>query len=264
MRTVKIKIASGLAAAVVLTAVLLVASPAQACPLDQASTTGCPEATAQINDGGVEVSAEQQKPGSGTPGYGSGASHTPRVIPPPREYPFPLPGEPGYRDYYTITDPVRLADLVNFKPAPGTSHMEPNGWMVVGLDTNFYATVQTQVQTGELLGQQASVRFTPARYRWNYGDGHGANLGTKGAPWAALGVHEFDRTATSHVYSKPGAYDINLTIYFSAEYKYAGGNWIPVAGMLPLPTNPLHATAGDAKTVLVNRDCNAHPGGPGC
>ncbi len=168
------------------------------------------------------------------------------------------------RDYYTVTSPVKISDLINFRPAPGVDHMEPSGWMIVGLDTNFYVTVQSQVQTGLLLGQQASVRFTPFRYHWRYGDGTAASLATRGATWAALGIREFDPTPTSHVYARPGGYDIDLTIDFSAEYRYAGGDWMPVVGSLPVPANRLHATAGEAKTVLVERDCTVHPGGPGC
>jgi hypothetical protein len=142
--------------------------------------------------------------------------------------------------------------------------MEPNGWMIVGLDTNFYAVVGSQVKAGLLLGQQASVRFTPVRYHWTYGDGHGANLASKGATWAAQGAQEFDRTPTSHVYANAGTYNIDLSIDFSAEYRYAGGDWVPIAGTINVPANRLTATAGAAKTVLVERDCTMPPSGPGC
>lgn len=222
----------------------------------------CTSTTAQINNGGVDVSASKGTPGSGgesSKGTGTGSAADVPPPPPPRP---PNTREP--RDYYTVTLPVKISDLVNFKPAPGVDHMEPNGWMIVGLDTNFYATVQSQVLTGELLGQQASVRFTPVGYRWSYGDGTSASLTTRGATWAALGIHEFDPTPTSHVYTQPGSYDIDLTVYFAAEYQYAGGIWVPVIGTLAVPANRLHATAGDAKTVLVERDCSVPPRGPGC
>jgi len=227
----------------------------------------CPEATAQINNGGVDVSASKGTPGSGngsSTGNGAGKSAGSAADVPPPPPPSPRPPIIQPRDYYTVTLPVKISDLVNFKPVPGVDHMEPNGWMIVGLDTNFYATVQSQVLTGELLGQQASVRFTPVGYRWSYGDGTAASLSTRGATWAALGIHEFDPTPTSHVYTRPGSYDIDLTVYFAAEYQYAGGIWVPVIGTLAVPANQLHATAGDAKTVLVERDCSVPPRGPGC
>jgi hypothetical protein len=227
----------------------------------------CPEVQAHVTDDGVDVSATHRAPGnntgSGQPG--TGASGTGQPAPPPG----PLPGTPEYEflhrnDGWTVTSPVTLADLVNFKPSPGVDRMEPNGWMIVGLDTNFYAVVGSQVKTGVLLGQQASVRFTPVHYHWTYGDGYGARLASKGGTWASQGVHEFDRTPTSHVYAKAGTYYIDLSIDFSAEYRYAGGEWIPVAGTINVPANRLMATAGAAKTVLVERDCTVPPLGPGC
>lgn len=228
---------------------------------------GDTQTSAHVTDDGVDVSATQGVPGNGTGSGqpGAGGSGTGQPAPPPG----PQPGTPEYEylhrnDGWTVTSPVTLADLVNFKPSPGVDHMEPNGWMIVGLDTNFYAVVGSQVKTGLLLGQQASVRFTPVRYRWSYGDGHGANLASKGGTWASQGLREFDRTPTSHVYARAGTYSIDLSIDFSAEYRYAGGEWIPVAGIINVPANRLTATAGAAKTVLVERDCTVPPLGPGC
>lgn len=160
--------------------------------------------------------------------------------------------------------PITLADIASFRPDPGVDHMEPNGWMIVGLDTNFYSVVDTQVKDGTLLGLPASVRFTPVGWHWTYGDGASANLGTAGSTWADQGIHEFDPTPTSHIYRQPGTYYIDLVIDFAAEYSVAGIPWTPIAGTLPVPANRLVATAGDAKTVLVERECTVNPSGPGC
>jgi hypothetical protein len=162
------------------------------------------------------------------------------------------------------TPAVTITDLKNFPASPGTDHMEPPGWMIVGLDTNFYSQVGVQVVEGTLLGQPASVRFTPVSWRWAYGDGTSAVRATPGATWAAQGIPEFDPTATSHVYTSAGTYFIDLSITFLADYRFAGGNWTRVTGTLTLPANRLEATAGGAKTVLVNRDCAQNPSGPGC
>ena len=97
--------------------------------------------------------------------------------------------------------------------------MEPNGWMIVGLDTNFFATGGVQVKDGTLLGQPASVRFTPVTWRWTYGDGTSASAAMGGTTWAAQGVREFDPTPTSHVYRSPGTYYIDLSIDYRAEYR---------------------------------------------
>jgi hypothetical protein len=261
---------------VLVASILVIEVPgAMACDVFEASTSGC--ATATIHNGGVDVTASHGSPGSdsatgsgGTKGDVRGTKDDP-ISHPPRVHPaIPEPvGNQGpedglIRDGFSLIRPVTLEDLVNFKPAPGVDHMEPNGWMIVGLDTNFYATVDVQVEEGDLLGQRASVRFTPVRYHWSYGDGSAAVLRTKGATWAAQGVHEFDRTLTSHVYVRQGAYDIDLSIDFAAEYRYAGSGWAQISGTIPVPANRLHAGAGDAKTVLVQRECTVKPVGPGC
>ncbi len=224
----------------------------------EAQTTGCPTSTGTVNGDGVDIRGSVNIPGSsgsnsGVRGGGRGGN---AVSPPPPP--------PPMRDGYSVTAPVTLADLVNFTPIAGVHHMEPNGWMVIGLDTNFFATVESGVQTGLLLKLPASVRFTAERYRWSYGDGTSATRSTRGASWAASGVQEFDRTATSHVYRTAGTYSIDLAIDFSAEYQYAGGPWIPISGTIPVAANRLVAAAGDANTVLVGRDCAQRPSGPGC
>ncbi|HEU4849776.1 MAG TPA: hypothetical protein VFS93_05125 [Terrimesophilobacter sp.] len=170
------------------------------------------------------------------------------------------------RPDYTVTMPVTLSDLARFRPNPGTDHMQPNRWMVVGLDTNFYARATQHVKSGTLLGRPASVRFTPVRYRWTYGDGATRTTATPGATWQVLGLHEFDATATSHVYRNPGTYYIDLTIGYAPEYRYADGTeWIPVSGVIWVPANRLVAeAAAGAKTVLVEDECTINPSGPGC
>ena len=104
----------------------------------------------------------------------------------------------------------------------------------------------------------------PAAWHWSYGDGTAASHPEPGASWAAQGAREFDPTGTSHIYAQYGTYEIDLAVSYAAEYRYAGGPWVPIAGRLTLPTNPLVITVGNAKTVLVERECTANPGGPGC
>jgi hypothetical protein len=170
----------------------------------------------------------------------------------------------GQRDGFTVTGPVHLSDLIGFAPTPGVDHMEPGGWSVVGLDTNFFATANSEVQTGVLLGKPASVRFTARAFRWVYGDGSAATLAGGGATWKALGLSSFDPTPTSHRYQREGTYAIDLTIEFGAEYRYTTDDWIRIAGTLAVPANRLTTTVGTAKTVLVARDCVQDPHGPGC
>ena len=179
----------------------------------------------------------------------------------------PRPGAPAAAAS-APTPSVTLRDLAAFRPAPGSQQMEPNGWVVPGLDANFYAIVGQQLVPGTLLGQPAAVRFTPVAYHWDYGDRTAAVRSTKGGTWAQLGLRDFDPTPTSHVYEVEGDYVIRLTIDFRAEYRFGAGAgsaaFRPVAGTISLPANELRVTVAGAKTVLVEHDCVANPAGPGC
>jgi hypothetical protein len=171
---------------------------------------------------------------------------------------------PGAPPPGVSTPAITITDIATFTPTPGRQQMEPDGWTIAGLDTNFYAITEPHVVNGTLLGRPADVRFTPIAYLWAYGDGASATRSTRGGTWAAQGIAEFEPTPTSHVYEHLGDYTITLSIAFAAEYRFAGSSWRPVAGTITLPANDLHIRAGTAKTVLVEHDCLANPSGPGC
>jgi hypothetical protein len=230
------------------------------CSAFDVSTNQC-NISGNINGPGVDLSGH-----AGAPGSASGKSSGKKKPSEPA-----CQGLPAACEKFVVIPPggpgnpaVTINDLKNFPATPGTDHMEPNGWMVVGLDTNFYSVVGTEIVNGTLLGQPASVRFTPVSWHWTYGDGTRATRATPGTTWAAQGIPEFDPTSTSHVYRAEGTYFIDLSITFTADYKYATANWTHVFGTITLPANRLEATAGNAKTVLVNRDCTQNPSGPGC
>jgi hypothetical protein len=238
------------------------------CTPGDASLGECPNVSGNLNGGAAVLEGTAGSPGSGSGAGGSGAgdngaASTP--IDPNAQCVIVVAGRCLYAvDHGVQVQPITLADIAAFRPDPGVDNMEPNGWMIVGLDTNFFATGGTQIKDGTLLGQPASVRFTPVTWRWTYGDGAAASLGTAGGTWGSQGIEEFDPSPTSHVYRAPGTYYIDLSIDFTAEYRFGGTQWIGIAGILPLAANRLVATAGDAKTVLVERECTRNPGGPGC
>lgn len=247
---------------------------ASVCGTGSQLTGGCPNVGGEVGDGGATLTGDQRIPGSpgGSGGGTGGSGGSGRSAEPPRpcEEVFaglcygegqgkPTEGEPA-----PGIPSVTLSDIAHFRPQAATQFMQPDGWMVVGLDTNFYALIDRHVVSGSLLGASADVRFTPVAYRWRYGDGSAARLTTKGAPWSAQGLSEFDPTATSHVYRASGTYVIDLDVEYTAEYRFAGGGWVPLSGTIVLPANRLVATAGDAVTVLVDRHCAQPPAGPGC
>ena len=172
---------------------------------------------------------------------------------------------------FTITPPpaegaVTLADVAAFQADAGTVLTEPNGWAVLGLPLNAISTAATHTVDGTLLGQPASVRFTPTAWVWNFGDGtRSITTATSGATWADLRVPEFDPTATSHIYTTRGNYRITVDVRFTVEYRIGTGAWTPIPGTLTLPaTAPSDIRAIGARTVLVADNCNDNPRGPGC
>ena len=231
------------------------------CDRDQVLLGGCPTVDAGIDGDHVDITGTQPGSGSGPGNSGGGGGNTQQPVDP--DCP-PAPALCVSRGEWGATTTPTLADIVSFRPTPGVDHMEPNGWFVTGLDANFYATGGSSVVTGTLLGRPASVRFTPIRWAWAYGDGASATRSTKGGTWRSQGIHSFDPTPTSHVYNNPGTYYIDLTIGYRAEYSWDGSSYGSIVGTLWLPANRLVATVGGAKTVLVERDCAANPSGPGC
>ncbi len=239
----------------------------------------CGSASAKVNGNEVDLSASASRPNSNPSSRGGPPSQT-QGSPPP----LPVRGLNCVIAPYDRTDPrctpappatsappgpkgtpaVTLADIATFRPAPGTDHMEPDGWAVAGLDTNFYALAPQQIVPGTLLGRPAEVRFTAVGFHWDYGDGTGAARGTPGGTWDQLRIAEFDPTPTSHVYAAEGDYTIHLRIDYRAEYRFDGPDFVSIVGIIALPANDLTITVGDATTVLVNHDCSAQPSGPGC
>jgi hypothetical protein len=159
---------------------------------------------------------------------------------------------------------LAMSDLASFYPQRPTVASEPDGWAIIGLDTNFVSSAAQHTASGILLGRPASVRFTPVSFLWDYGDGVRASTASGGRTWKQWGVPEFSPTPTSHIYSAGGSYDVRLTVEYTAQYSIASGPWLGVPGTLRLSAPTFTVVAADAKTVLVQRNCQADPQGPGC
>lgn len=261
-------------AALLLAASLLVlstgapANAASACLPSQVYSGDCDsQVGGEVANGGVTLTGTQSNPGqTGTSNTGGGVVAPPPILGWDARCFIANQGDPSVC-IATPTDPIptiTISDIATFIPTPGRQQMEPDGWTVAGLDTNFYAITGQHVVNGTLLGRPADVRFTPTTYLWAYGDGTSATKSTMGATWAAQGIAEFEPTPTSHVYDELGNYTITLDIVFTAEYRFAGGPWRPVVGTITLPANDLYLRVGTAKTVLVEHDCQQNPAGPGC
>lgn len=167
----------------------------------------------------------------------------------------PTPGTPA----------VTLADIASFRPVPVPSASEPNGWGVVGLDTNFVSSGSSQIVTGTLLGRPASVRFTPVAYGWSYGDGSARTSTSSGGTWEALRLREFDPTPSSHAYRAIGDYSARVVVQYAAEYSWGDPTgFTAIDGTVTAAADPVPVHIVTESTVLVGSDCTVTPAGPGC
>lgn len=169
-------------------------------------------------------------------------------------------------DLYVATV-IRAADFASFRPRQPLARSEPTSWAPVGLPANFYAEIEPHTIEGTLLGKPAAARFTPASYRWDFGDGSTRTVRSKGAPWKAQSLNEFSDTATSHTFDRSGDYYVTLTVNYSIEYYYeedADDGWEEFIGYLPIASAPIAMHVAAVKTVLVSKTCLENPNGPGC
>ena len=115
---------------------------------------------------------------SGTiPGGGGAHDDRPSDASRPRVDQTPQPAEDCPLDRcdlpYDVVGPpdITLADLASLRPASPTLGGEPAGFGVVGMPTNLLATASEQRIAGTLLGWDVIVRFVPAGFVFDYGDG---------------------------------------------------------------------------------------------
>ncbi|HXH35961.1 MAG TPA: hypothetical protein VNJ54_16395 [Plantibacter sp.] len=161
--------------------------------------------------------------------------------------------------------PVTIRDIASFAPDAPTVTTEPGAWGILKLHTNVVANAAQHVRSGTLLGGPAEVNFIPIGFTIDYGDGQATTTATGGDTWAALGLAEFSKTATSHRYTKPGTKTITAEVTYAAEYRVGGGAWLPVVGTLSIPTDTPHTIQiVRNSTVGVDKPCTPGRTAVGC
>ncbi|MEY4312526.1 MAG: hypothetical protein RLZZ319_35, partial [Actinomycetota bacterium] len=147
----------------------------------------------------------------------------------PNECPHPVGdrclGESPPKD---VSRPTTVHDIASFRPEHPTQFSEPLGWTLRGIPTNFVSVAARHVVSGELLGNDADVRFTPVSYARRFGDGSSQSTRSAGDTWSHLGQPWWTRTATSHVYANPDVVTVTLTVWFEAEYRFGNQDWQPL------------------------------------
>ncbi|MFM6982057.1 MAG: hypothetical protein ACKOWP_04730 [Microbacteriaceae bacterium] len=159
------------------------------------------------------------------------------------------PGEPGSGG----SEPRSVSDIASFIPRQPTMTIEPAGWSFVGLHVNCVALASSHIVEGQLWGSALQVRFTPVRYRWDYGDGAGAWESEAGKTWAQSGVEPWAVTTTSRPYRQAGNYTIRLIVDHRAEWRWAGSSeWHTLSGFVgrTAPSQKIRVIRGS--TVLVD------------
>lgn len=258
---------------VVATVVLPIGSTAAAavCTELDYALGGCTDVNAGLTPGGVDLVGEGQESSGGEPDSGG---NDPGVSPtkPPELGSDETPDNdngmpPGCTDAPDVCNPdlvVRWRDIASFRASAPTLSMEPAGWAVRGLPTNFVAAASVEVITGRLLGFPAEVRFTPVGYAWDYGDGSSGYSASGGVSWAAAGVADFSETATSHVYTERGDHAVTVAVELAAEYRFGGGSWRSIPGTIRVAASAAPVSVKSATTVLVSGSCLEARQGPGC
>lgn len=205
--------------------------------------------------GGVDLWGDATSGGSGGSGGGSNDG--------PDECPVVVNGQcVGTSPPKDGTAPTSISDLESFRPRTPTQFVEPSGWSVRRIPTNFWTVVSAHTVSGELLGNPAEVRFTPVLLRRYFGDGERRTSAMTGAPWRDLGQAPWTRTSTSHAYDSEGRYRVRLLVWYSAAYRFGSQDWVPLAGEVAVWANELTLTVLSADLVLVDRSCEETS--PGC
>lgn len=211
----------------------------------------------------VDIGAGITNPAPPSEGDQSAPGESAPVLPNPDPNPCDSVGTCG--GYIVVMPPdVTAADLASFRPTRPSLEGEPAGFGIVGAPTNVVAAASGQYLTGDLLGWDVTVRFVPAGFIFDYGDGTTARSTTGGASWAGLGQAQFTPTATSHAYRERGTYSVSVTVQYSASVDFGSGTWRPVTGFVTASTGGYDVRVVEARTALVDKTCVENPSGPGC
>ena len=151
--------------------------------------------------------------------------------------------------------PTTVSDLESFRPITPQQFVEPGGWSLRRVPTNFWSTAHTHIVSGRLLDNPADVRFSPVLFRRYFGDGSRQTSDRQGATWRQLGQSPWTRTPTSHAYDELGIVRVRLSVWYSAEFRFGSQDWRPLSGLVMARANELTLSIFTADTVLVDRPC---------
>src|SRR5690625_3074708 len=113
------------------------------------------------------------------------------------------------------------SELERLGVVPGRVVVQPGGGEVlVSVGVVFYADVEVQSFSLELLGYEVEVEVEPVWFEWDFGDGS-----------AVVGVEEaggpFPDHVVSHEYGRSGVYEVGLVTVWDGRFRVVGlSGWV--------------------------------------
>ena len=145
---------------------------------------------------------------------------------------------------------IRAAIAAEFQRLPLTpsqlSVQPPSGWTLVNVDTIVFTDDHDQLLTTTVLGVEVTIRATPVRYTWDFGDGTDPLTTTDpGHPWP--------EHTLAHRYTAEATHTIALTTSWTGQFQVAGTTtWEPVDGTATTTTTSDPLTVYEAHSRLVS------------
>ena len=275
---------SVVAAAAIIAATLVVATPAFACTPSEMKAGVCSvesDSGGEFVAAGVDVWAwleadpvvsEGSPQAGGEDRSASREDDSPPPPPPPLNCSpmnpaicaVPQSEEPPPLDPAQPEPTLTLRDVASFSPGPSGLVSEPSGWAIVGRPVNLIAEAGPVTRAGVLLGRPVEVAFTPVSFEWTASSGERVVAASAGRSWNELGLPALSSTDTSLRFEQAGRATVRLSVQYSAEYRFAGSGWRGIPGTLSVDAGELELLVGTFRTVLTDGDCRANPDGPGC
>ncbi len=125
---------------------------------------------------------------------------------------------------------------------------QPRDGGVVNLETIFYASTPRTITLSPLriLGLDVAITATATNYHWQWGDGESLDTASPGAPYPDQDV--------THVYRRPGSYQVQVTVTYTGTYTIDGGASQPIVGTVTVPGPTAGITVREARAELVEGD----------
>lgn len=98
----------------------------------------------------------------------------------------------------------------------------PGGELEIGVLAHFAVSQGPISVAGTLLGNSATIRFTPVSASWSFSDG------------SSLSGFSAQRT-----FEEPGDYTAQASVQYLIDYRYSGNSWVTGAGSGALSSNRL-------------------------